>query len=104
MKGIKPDEIIKSLENPQEADEIDFSSDSENESEYEIKDNIKVDGNDTQSDSELEVIAKSFKDGRKMGESLSQGINRIKKFIEKNNQKLKPKNRPIFLNKKRKLE
>jgi hypothetical protein len=63
-----------------------------------------VDGNDTQSDSELEVIAKSFKEGQKLGESLSQGINRIKRFIEKNNQKLSNSKKPIFLNKKRKLE
>jgi hypothetical protein len=103
-KGIKPEEIIKSLEKPEDKEEIDLSSDSEKESDYEIKDNIKIDNNDTQSDSELEVIAKSFKEGQKLGESINLGLNRVRLFIEKNNQKLFITKKTIFLNKKRKFE
>ena len=72
---------------------------------------MKAENSDTQSDSELEIISKSFKDNHKLDESLSSGIQRIKKFIEKNNQKLlnkfgrnKTNGNPIFLNKKRKYD
>ena len=74
---------------------------------------MKAENSDTESDSELELISKSFKESQKMEESLSNGINRIKRFIEKNNQKLISKygrnkannnGNQLFLNKKRKYE
>jgi hypothetical protein len=92
---------------------LDFSTDSEKEDEpvtnNENKEaNVNENSENTESDSEMELIVKSLNEDQGMQDLMKNGIQRLRKFMEKNNKKLDPKSSKsktnTFLNKKRKHE
>ncbi len=102
-KGIKPDEIVKCINNTQKSEEkienFDFSDDSEEEAEntekelYALDDtkksNLKNPNDDTEYDSDLNLISKKFESDDIFDFNHAETVRRLKKYFEKNRKKLK---------------
>ena len=108
-KGISPNEIIENINTTNDNEEYDFSTDSEREDEQpEVKEH-----SDIESESEIELIAKSFNEDNTLNELIKGGVQRLRRFITKKQESktkivnptpVKMSNNNTFLNKKRKHE
>lgn len=89
-KGLKPEEIVKCINNTDEniTKQDDFSDDSEEEIEVKKKSKVKQDGNDTESDIEIERIKEKAEEDNIISIDSLESIEKLKKYIEKNQNNL----------------